>query len=107
MTDLENEVKFGSASRGRYVEDWDSETKELDVGGIDSHPSKTATNGAASLVYCVKEVKIPQRLASPRNLSCHTRRIMTSVALMSAAAVCPGLRFISRAELAVMIDVIC
>ncbi len=32
---------------------------------------------------------------------------MTSVALISAAAVCPGLRFISRAELAVMIEVIC
>ncbi len=32
---------------------------------------------------------------------------MTSVALMRAAAVCPGFRFISRAELAVIIEVIC
>ena len=30
---------------------------------------------------------------------------MTSVALISAAAACPGFRFISRADLAVMMDV--
>lgn len=37
----------------------------------------------------------------------YTRRIMTSVALMRAAAAWPGLSCISRAERAVMIDVIC
>jgi hypothetical protein len=36
-----------------------------------------------------------------------TRRIITSVALMRAAAVCPGFNRISRAELAVIIEVIC
>ena len=36
-----------------------------------------------------------------------TRRIITSVALISAAAVCPAFNCISRAELAVMIDVMC
>jgi hypothetical protein len=36
-----------------------------------------------------------------------TRKIITSVAFMSAAAVCPGFNCISRAELAVIIDVIC
>jgi len=39
--------------------------------------------------------------------SAHTRIIMPSVALIRAAAVCPGLSRISRAEVAVMIDVIC
>src|SRR5271166_1791211 len=39
--------------------------------------------------------------------SCHTRRIITSVALIKAAAVCPGLSCISRAEVAVIMDVIC
>ena len=41
------------------------------------------------------------------NFSYYTRRIITSVALMRAAAVCPALSCISRAELAVIIDVIC
>lgn len=39
--------------------------------------------------------------------SSYTRKIMTSVALMRAAAAWPGLSCISRADLAVMIDVIC
>jgi hypothetical protein len=38
--------------------------------------------------------------------SCHTRRIITSVAFIRAAVVCPGFSCISRAEVAVMIDVI-
>jgi hypothetical protein len=37
----------------------------------------------------------------------HTRKIMTSVAFMRAAAVCPGFSCISRADLAVMIEMIC
>lgn len=36
-----------------------------------------------------------------------TRKIITSVALMRAAAVCPGFSCISRADRAVMMDVIC
>jgi hypothetical protein len=36
-----------------------------------------------------------------------TRRIITSVDLIRAAAVCPAFRFISRADRAVMIEVIC
>ena len=36
-----------------------------------------------------------------------TRRIITSVALMRAAAVCPGFSCISRADRAVIMDVIC
>jgi hypothetical protein len=40
------------------------------------------------------------------DFSCHTRRIITSVALIGAAAVCPGFSCISRAEVAVIIDVI-
>jgi len=36
----------------------------------------------------------------------HTSRIITSVALIRAAAACPGFRFISRADLAVIIDVV-
>jgi DNA-binding winged helix-turn-helix (wHTH) protein len=50
------------------------------------------------------------RFISKKNyfdVSCQTRRIMTSVAFMRAAAVCPGFSCISRAEVAVMIDVIC
>jgi len=37
----------------------------------------------------------------------HTRRIITSVALMRAAAAWPGLSCISRADLAVMMEMIC
>jgi len=44
---------------------------------------------------------------SPSSYPHQTRRIMTSVALMRAAAVWPAFNCISLAELAVMIEVIC
>ena len=46
-------------------------------------------------------------MAADPGRSCQTRKIITSVAFMRAAAVCPALSCISRAELAVIIDVIC
>src|SRR5208282_1768890 len=47
------------------------------------------------------------QLQTTADFSYHTRRIITSVALIRAAAVCPSFSCISRAEVAVMIDVIC
>ena len=54
---------------------------------------------------CRRQVRTVM-LRISRVFSSHTRRIMTSVALIRAAAVCPRFSFISRAELAVMIEVI-
>ena len=65
--------------------------------------SKRARSGAIRLMEQNQERKVSFHVA--RHV--HTRRIMTSVALTRAAAVWPGLSFISRAELAVMIEVIC
>ncbi len=67
-------------------------------------PALKCESGIASFdVGCARDADV--RLAW--DFPCQTRRIITSVAFMRAAAVCPGFSRISRAELAVIIDVIC
>jgi hypothetical protein len=70
------------------------------LGRVDENEAMSpATNSALSGFDATKDL--------PMGRCDHTRMIMTSVALIKAAAVWPGLSRISRAEVAVMIDVIC
>jgi len=73
---------------------------------------------ARGLYFCGERTKVPAQAKLGRGtlgslgrlppiFMFQTLKIITSVALMRAAAVCPGFKCISLAERAVMIDVIC
>src|ERR1700693_1875641 len=91
------------------------EARDLDVRqGFDIGPGQHT--GFASLI--LNRQLLSARRSSVQNqgqdqsknkskVSHDTRRIITSVALIRAAAVCPGFNCISRAERAVMMDTIC
>jgi hypothetical protein len=71
-----------------------------------SHISGSRHDERSSLGDIFAEHKLAQTYPFPPFMS-QTRKIITSVAFMRAAAVCPRFSCISLAERAVMIEVIC
>ena len=77
---------------------------------------KTFSSGLKSEIACLQtKSNYDNSAVAVRSATCerlvgfsfHSRIIIIPVAFTRAAAVCPGLRFISRADCAVIIEVIC